>query len=164
MFPFLLRAAAASARPWLTAAALLLTTPLLARSAASDLEIHHAWVRETPPGLSVAAGYFSAHNPSQRDIHIVAVRSPLARQAHLHESRHIDGQVRMLPVEGGLAVPAGASVTLAPGGYHVMLMGLNGSPRAGEQVPLVLELDDGSTVNINAAVRRASEAGTHAAH
>lgn len=160
MFEFLLRAGLAPARLYFALIVLSFASALLADSA-SGLEISGAWIRETPPGLQVAAGYLTVRNASDREIRIVGVSTPVAKRAHIHESKQVDGQATMRPVDGGLAVPPGGVVRLEPGGYHLMLVGLGESLRTGRSVALELELDDGSTLSLDVPIRRAAESDAH---
>jgi periplasmic copper chaperone A len=122
-----------------------------ASASASALTVENAWVRVTP-GADVAAAYMTLHNRSARPLVVIGVQSALAGHAMIHESKLEGGQSTMRAVER-LVVPAGASVTLAPGGLHVMLHMLAHTPAVGEAVPLVLQLEGGATVSVSARVR-----------
>jgi copper(I)-binding protein len=54
----------------------------------------------------------------------------------------------------GIDIPAGGTVTLAPGGLHVMLMGLQGPLNVGDQVELTLTFEKGGTITVIAEVRQ----------
>jgi hypothetical protein len=65
----------------------------------------------------------------------------------------MDGSVmRMREVEKGLEIPAGGSVTLAPGGYHLMMMGLKGPLKQGSTVPVTLVFEKAGTIDVELAV------------
>lgn len=98
------------------------------------------------------AAYFTLENRSDRADRLVSVASPVARRAELHESRVENGVMRMRPVEG-IAVPAGGSVRLEPGGLHVMLMELSEPIAEGRRVPLTLTFESGATLAVDAEVR-----------
>jgi len=117
---------------------------------APPLTVTDAWVRATP-GAEVAAAYMTLHNGGARPLRIVAVRSS-AGHAMIHETRLENGQSVMRPREP-LDIPAGASVTLAPQGLHVMLTSLVRPLAVGEQVPLELLLEGGARVAVSARVR-----------
>src|SRR5579864_1526551 len=123
--------------------------PLYAQ--AMQLTVTDAWVRATP-GAEVAAAYMTLHNGGARPLRIVAVRSSAAGHAMIHETRLENGQSVMRPREP-LDIPAGASVTLAPQGLHVMLTSLVRPLAVGEQVPLELLLEGGARVAVSARVR-----------
>ena len=87
-----------------------------------DLTIERPQLRETPAGAPVAGGYLLVTNAGAEDDRLVAASTPEAGEVQLHEMA-MDGDVmRMREVEGGLTIPAGGSVSLEPGGYHLMLM------------------------------------------
>jgi periplasmic copper chaperone A len=118
---------------------------------APALSVENAWVRATP-GVDVAAAYMTLHNGGNSPLVVVAVRSPLAAAAMIHETRTVRGESTMRPHER-LLIAAGASVVLAPGGLHVMLQGLAHPLAVGEQVPLELLLAGGGRVTVSARVR-----------
>jgi copper(I)-binding protein len=66
----------------------------------------------------------------------------------------------MRPVEGGLTIEAGQTVRLEPGGYHLMLMGLDHPLTAGSSGALTLVLADGSKIEVTAPIRAEAPAGT----
>ena len=59
-----------------------------------------------------------------------------------------NGVMTMRPVENGLSIPAGQSVTLAPGGYHLMLMDLKGPLKKGDKVPVTLAFEKAGEVKV----------------
>ena len=67
-----------------------------------------------------------------------------------------EGVMRMRPLPDGLAIPAGQSIALQPGGIHLMLLELNREPAAGETLQLSLEFADGQKRSIEAEVRQAN--------
>jgi periplasmic copper chaperone A len=122
-----------------------------ARAQSTLLSAQDAWIRAVP-GSDVAAAYLTLHNNNAQALVISHVRSPVAQQAMIHESRVVDGRSSMRPREP-LRVAAGETVHFAPDGLHIMLMGLKGKLTPGEQVPLVLELAGGQSVTVTAQVR-----------
>jgi copper(I)-binding protein len=117
----------------------------------APLQASDAWLRATP-GTQVAAAYLTLTNHGTQALTVVAVHCPLAAQAMIHETRLSGTTSTMRPHESVLVAP-GSSVRLAPGGLHVMLMGLQHALRAGEEVPLELLLSDGSKLAVTAHVR-----------
>ncbi len=120
-----------------------------AHAAEPSLVVRDAWVRATP---GAAAAYLTLENRSGRSDRLVSVGSPVARRVELHESRVENGIMRMRRIEG-IAVPAGGSVRLEPGGLHVMLMGLHEPLAEGQGVPLTLSFESGATLAVDAEVR-----------
>jgi copper(I)-binding protein len=68
------------------------------------------------------------------------------------EDEHMGGEMTMQPVEA-IAVPAGGEAVLEPGGYHIMLLDLVAPLQVGQIVPLTLELESGTTIEVDAEVR-----------
>ena len=106
------------------AALLLAAGPAWAEPATvGDLTIERPQLRETPAGAPVAGGYLLVTNAGEEDDRLLTATTDRAPETQVHEMR-MDGDVmRMREVEDGLVVPAGQSVSLQPGGYHLMLMG-----------------------------------------
>ena len=137
------------------ALAVLLLLAMSARSAdykAGDLAIADPWSRPTPPIASVGAVYFSITNAGRKADRLLAIGSPIARQAEIHESRVVNGTVEMRPVES-IECPPGATVRIEPGGLHVMLLGLTHPLAAGTTFPLSLRFRDAGSVTVQVAVR-----------
>jgi periplasmic copper chaperone A len=129
--------------------ATLIASAAMAQS--PPLVVRDAWVRQTP-GSDVAAVYMTLRNESPRAITVTGVQSPLASHAMIHESKTEGGQSKMRPHEH-LVIPPGQTVKLEPGGLHVMLHGLSQPVAVGQNLPLVLRLDDGTNIDVAAQVR-----------
>jgi periplasmic copper chaperone A len=123
----------------------------LAHAATPALTAQDAWIRATP-GSDVAAAYLTLHNTGSTSLVVVGVRSPNAGQAMIHETTLANGQSTMRPHEQ-LRIAAGATVRLAPGGLHIMLHMLTHPLVPGDEVPLVLLLEGGGTLEVTARVR-----------
>jgi copper(I)-binding protein len=121
-----------------------------------NLKIEDPWIRATVPGQS-GTGAFMRLTAGQA-CRLVAVRSPIAGVAQIHRMTMEGGVMRMREVEGGLPLPAGQAVTLAPGGLHLMLMDLKQSVAAGASVSMTLTVQNPQTgtrgqIAIDAPVR-----------
>lgn len=95
------------------------------------------------PGQKMTAGYMRIVNTGPADRQLVAARADFAKKAEIHTVAMQDGVMKMRPLKDGLAVPAGAEILLAPGGFHLMLIGLNRQLETGGQVRIELEFADG---------------------
>jgi periplasmic copper chaperone A len=141
------------------ALAVLLLLAMSARSGdykVGNLAITDPWSRPTPPIASVGAVYFSITNASRKADRLLAISSPIARQAEIHESRVVNGTVEMRPVES-IECPPGATVRIEPGGLHVMLLGLTHPLAAGTTFPLSLRFRDAGSVTVQVAVASRQE-------
>jgi len=154
------RLIAASVAATLAVAAAAL--PLIAGD--SHIVIADPYARETPPNAKVGGAYMTIMNHGHAN-RLTGARSDAAAMAQIHN--HIidsEGVMRMREVEGGIALGKHESVTLAPGGLHVMLMGLENPLKKGETIAITLEFEDGSTVDVDVPVKSISAAGAEMKH
>jgi copper(I)-binding protein len=108
-------------------------------SYADQIRVTEAWTRAGVPGQKVAGIYFDIL--STVDAKLVAVDTAVARVAELHLMSVENGTMRMRAVRA-IDLPAGQTVRLKPGGYHVMLFDLTRSLEAGERIPIQLSVED----------------------
>lgn len=114
--------------------------------------VSDAWVREPMPGRNITAGYLTLTNHSEQEKILVAAHTDAAGRTEIHSHTMVDGMMRMRKEEQ-VSVPAGGSLVLEPGGYHLMLFALAEGLAAGDAVELELEFADGSRQLAVAAVR-----------
>ncbi|GGA49461.1 copper chaperone PCu(A)C [Pelagibacterium lentulum] len=154
-------------------AAMLLATPVFAHDhaahdtvAAGSLEISGAFTRATNPGAPVAGGYFSVTNNGDTDDRLVAVEANISERVEIHEMTMVNDVMNMRELPDGLPVPAGETVNLAPGGYHLMFMNLTTSLVEGETVDVVLVFEEAGEVPVTLSVESAGarSASGHNAH
>lgn len=131
---------------------LALLIGLACGQAAAELVVTNPWIRETPPGRTVAAGYLQIDNTGAETRVLVGARSPEASRMELHSMRETDGMMRMRR-EDAVSIGPGASLSLAPGGWHLMLFDID-SAVAGNRIPVVLEFDGGEELELVFEVRR----------
>lgn len=113
------------------------------------LELSGAFSRATAPNAPVAGGYVTITNTGDTADRLIAASSPAAAQVQLHEMKMEGDVMKMAELEDGIPVPAGATVTLAPGGLHLMLMGLESQLVEGQSVPVTLTFEEAGTVEIS---------------
>ena len=89
-----------------------------------NLVLDHAWARATPGGAKVGGGYVTIENNGTAADRLVGGSSPAAGKVEVHEMAMDNDVMKMRPVKDGLPIPAGQTVKLEPGGYHIMLMEL----------------------------------------
>ena len=119
---------------------------------AGDLMIQQAWSRPTPAGAPVGAGYLTIVNTGKRADRLLSVSSSVAQTSEIHEMSMDGGIMRMRALPAGILIPAGQAVALAPGGFHLMLIGLRQPLKAGERVPAVLRFERAGAVTVELAV------------
>lgn len=93
-----------------------------AEAATSGIHVDQPWIRATAPGAPAAGGYLELHNAGPTEDRLLSVTTEAAARTEIHEMTEVGGVMRMRPLADGLALPAGGTVSLAPGGYHLMLI------------------------------------------
>ncbi|ODP39449.1 copper chaperone PCu(A)C [Sphingomonas turrisvirgatae] len=136
--------------------ALCLVTATLAACQQAELGANDAWVRLPAVTGRPGAAYLTIRGGSEPTT-LVAVSSPAAIRTELHEMKQEGGMMTMAP-RRDVAVPAGQTVELKPGGIHVMLYDISPSVRAGSAVPLKLSFADGRVLEVSAKVKAAGDA------
>ena len=135
-------------------AALLSLTASAWAQVPANVEVKDAWVRATVAQQKATGAFMQL--TAQTDTRVVQASSPIAGVVEIHEMA-MDKDVMKMRAVPALALPAGKTVELKPGGYHVMLMDLKGPVKAGDVVPLTLVLEgkDGqrTTLNVQAPAR-----------
>lgn len=115
-----------------------------APQAGDMITITNGWVKAADEGMSAAFGELK--NTSTANVTVVSAASEASDELQLHETVANDaGELVMREMDGGFMIPAGKTLTLKPGGSHIMLMGLAHPINAGDEVSLTLTFSDGST-------------------
>jgi copper(I)-binding protein len=131
----------------------------------AGVEVSGAWARATMPGQKVAGVYLQLR--SDAPARLIGAKSAAAKAAEVHRMSHEGGVMRMRRVDS-LELPAGKTVTLEPGGYHVMLLDINRPLNAGEHDSLKLVIEEGgkrTELPVQAQVRSVlEEEDPHAHH
>lgn len=116
---------------------LIVATLLLVACTPQAPSMTDGWVRAAPAEARVLAGYLQLHNPGREVLRCTEASSPDFNHVMLHESVLEDGMMRMRHLDA-LEVAAGATLSLAPGALHLMLMGPQRPLAIGDQVALEL--------------------------
>ncbi|MBC7442365.1 MAG: copper chaperone PCu(A)C [Ramlibacter sp.] len=123
------------------------TTP-----AGNALTVTDAWVKAADGGMSAAFGLLE--NSGTEDITVTSAESPAAPVLELHETvANASGDTVMQKKEDGFVIPSGGTIALAPGGNHIMMMGLTAALKAGDETTVTLTLSDGSSYVFTAPVK-----------
>jgi periplasmic copper chaperone A len=133
-----------------------LLAPVAARTQAAPISVQHVWSRAALAGHT-GVGYLTISNSGAPDT-LTGVSSPVAPQAELHKSYNENGVMKMQAVVSLPVVP-GKPVTLAPGGYHIMLVGLKHALNAGETFPVTLHFAKAGDITVMAIVEKAGATG-----
>ena len=144
-------------------AAAILSQAASAQSAAtpSPVTVANAWAKTTVPGGKVSAAYMDIK--SSAPVKLLKAETPIAGNVEIHNMSMNDGVMEMKAVEA-IDVPANKTVSLKPGGYHVMLMMLAASINQGDSVPIKLTFEGADkktfTVDVKAKAKESSS-GDH---
>ena len=150
----------------LMAAALLLgfAVPFAAAHGdTGDISVSNAWTRATPGGARNAAVYMEIASKGMAGDKLVGAKSDAAGRAELHNHIHESGVMKMRRVEA-IDVPPGKSVTLEPGGLHLMLFDLKRPLKAGDKLDLTLVFEKAGNIDVTATVEPISAKGPGGHH
>jgi len=136
-------------------AAVVLAAPSLkaADYKIGNLTIETPWARASFGTSRPTAAFMTIHNAGDRDDALVSAGAPVAGRVEIHESKMVDGVMRMGRVDP-LTIPAGGSVTLKPGSYHIMLMQLNTALVEDNMFPLTLTFRDAGKIEMDVPVKK----------
>jgi copper(I)-binding protein len=108
---------------------------LISSAAFAQVTVGDPWIRATVPAQKTAGAFMQLRSP--KATRLVDVQTPVAGRAEVHQMA-MEGQTMRMQKVDGIDLPAGQTVNLASGGYHVMLFDLKQQLKDGEQVPLTL--------------------------
>ena len=95
----------------------------------------------------------TVHNAQTKPVSIIAIRSDAFASVEIHQTITQDGMMRMEPVPT-LKIEPDSTVQLVPGGLHLMMMNPTNPTKPGDSLKIVIELDDGSTQDLNMLVKK----------
>ena len=116
--------------------------------AIGSLKIGHPWSRPTPAGAVAGAGFLTITNTGTDTDRLLSGTTPVADRLEIHEMSVTDGVMRMRSLTAGLAIAPGQTVKLAPGGLHIMLIGLKKPLSVGDRVPARLKFEKAGEVDV----------------
>lgn len=151
---------------------LIFATALLASSVFSataheektdNLTIVHPWSRATAPSQKVGAVFMEIRSSTGKEDRLIGAWSPDSDKTEIHGHFREGEIIRMRRVEGGITIPAKGSVRLAPGGFHIMLIGLKVPLLEETTIPMTLTFEQGGPVEIEVMVESAGSRGNSGA-
>ncbi len=134
----------------LSAAAALLGSA--AAASAGDIDVSAPWTRATVRGASVGVGYLTIENKGKEADRLTGADTDAAAKVEVHEMKMDGGVMRMRYLPDGLEIKPGATVTLKPGSYHLMLMGLKKPLLPGESVHVTLNFAKAGAIAVEMPV------------
>jgi len=132
---------------------ILALTLVAAASETAGVSVRDAWVRETPPGMTMMAGYMELRNNTSQPQVLVAASSSGLETVMIHRTVVKDGMASMVHASQ-IELAPGTSLIFAPGGYHLMLMSPKRTLRAGDRVDINLEFRSGLRLRVSFEVRQ----------
>ena len=137
----------------LAAAAALYAALVSPEAAAGDydvgsIHISQPWSRATPKGAATGAGYMTLTNKGAASDKVSCVSDDASAQCQIHTMTMEGGVMKMRPVEGGLEIKPGESVTLKPGGNHIMFLDLKHPLEQGKTIKATLKFDRAGTIDV----------------
>jgi len=135
---------------------IILTAAFLwsACGAKEGIEVGDAWARASTQGMNSAV-YFVIENHNSEIVELIGAASEAAEAVEIHESR-IEGDVMNMNRVEVVTLEPSAKVEFAPGGYHVMLIGLKQDLQAGDEIEVTLQFRDSPVIVVKAEIRDAS--------
>ncbi len=137
-------------------AALLAILALPAQAAdvmAGHLKLSAPWARATPKGAAVGGGYLTITNTGNTPDRLVSGSTAISKKVEIHEMSMDNGVMKMRMLANGLEIKPGQSVTLKPGSYHIMFMGLKHQIKEGEHFKATLVFAKAGKVELDFAVK-----------
>jgi hypothetical protein len=113
-----------------------------------SIHISQPWARATPKGASSAAAYMTLTNNGKTPDRVSCVSSDASAECQIHSMTMDNGVMVMRPVEGGLEIKPGETVTLKPGSFHMMLLNLKHPLEQGNSLQATLKFDSAGTVQV----------------
>jgi len=140
---------------------LLFTTALLSScNLWAEVTIDTPFARAVPPGQLNSAAFMELHNHGDNELSLVGASSPVAEHVELHTHTNDNGVMRMRQIEK-ITLPKETTVSLKPGGLHIMLIGLQESLNVGKVINLSLQFSDGTTDIIEVPVKHVTPMKKH---
>lgn len=144
--------------------AILCTPAIASEFTLGDLTLSGAFTRAMPPGAKAGGGFVTITNKGNEDDRLIAASSPAAGVVELHEMK-IENDIMVMRERGdGIAIPAGETVQLKPGGLHLMFMQVPTSFAEGVPVEVTLTFEKAGEVTLQLPVAKIGASGMEMKH
>lgn len=131
----------------------------------AGLTLTGAFARATLPNQPVGGGFLQISNHGEQDDRLVSVTSSIAGRSEIHEMAMQGDMMKMRELADGLVIPAGETVVLAPGGFHLMFMDLAGPLVEGERFDATLEFEHAGAMRLSFIIQgRGAKAMDNSGH
>jgi copper(I)-binding protein len=123
---------------------------------ADGLELSNGHARAMLPGQKVGGGYITIKNTSDKTEKLISASSVASSRMEIHEMAMDNGVMKMRKLADGIAIPAGGSISLAPGGNHMMFFGVEKPFVEGDMIPVEFKFEHAGTVKVDLKTTPAS--------
>jgi hypothetical protein len=117
------------------------------------LEISRPWARAATTVENMGGGFFTVENKGDEPDRLMVASTPAAEKVEIHAIKVVGPNIKMQPLNKGLAIPPLTTITLKPRGYHLVLTGLKGPLVVGAKVPVVLTFEKAGTRTVEMEVQ-----------
>jgi copper(I)-binding protein len=132
------------------ACAAMIATPVAAKDyTVGTLKISQPWARATPKGAPVGGGYLTITNTGTSPDRFIGGSVDFAKRFEIHEMKMDNNVMKMRMLPNGLAIKPGETVTLKPGGYHIMFVGMQKPLVKGQNVEVTLRFEKAGEVKVD---------------
>ncbi len=114
-----------------------------------DISISKNWIRATPPAAKTGGGFLVISNSGSHEDTLTAVEFTGAKKTEIHKMKIEKDVMKMRPLKGGIKIPAGETIVLKPGGFHLMFMGLKSRLKDGQNFPIKLIFANAGEITMN---------------
>jgi len=133
--------------------------PAESETASSQINISNAWSRETAEGQDAGGAFMTIANTGDGADRLLGGTTPVAQEVQVHTVDMTGGVMRMRQLKDGLEIPAGGTVMLAPGNFHIMLMQLKHPLEQETTVPITLQFEKAGDVAVELVVQPVGSEG-----
>ena len=115
---------------------------------AGTIFIAGAWTRQSPPGVKVGSAYLRIRNNGETADRLLGGEVEYAERIEIHKMEMKEGVMSMGKIKGGITIDPGETAVFKPGSYHLMIIGMEKAPMAGDVVTFMLEFEKAGLVNV----------------
>jgi periplasmic copper chaperone A len=124
-----------------------------------SIHITQPWARATPKGASSGAAYMTITNNGKTPDRVSCVSSDVSAECQIHTMTMDNGVMKMRPVQGGLEIKPGETVTLKPSSIHMMLVDLKHTLEQGKTAKATLKFEHAGTIDVEYPIAAIGAAG-----